>query len=168
MKFAAKMTLSTIALLCVTLGVGGAVNLGQNFAQAKETALTAYAAEHERSCFSLETKLARTGGEDLPVSQILAESASWVQGEVGRVSADRGPLTERVGALLQSAGRDPLCRSIGCDRYRRRGRPLSPGKGEGVGCDGDAAAGPLPPALARAGMERCGALCGSGPSAVPV
>ena len=100
MKFAAKMTLSTIALLCVTLGVGGAVNLGQNFAQAKETALTAYAAEHERSCFSLETKLARTGSEDLPVSQILAESASWVQGEVG-VSAQIAVLSQS-GSVLYS------------------------------------------------------------------
>ena len=50
--------------------------------------------------FSLETKLARTGGEDLPVSQILAESASWVQGEVG-VSAQIAVLSQG-GSVLYS------------------------------------------------------------------
>ena len=34
MKFSAKLALSTVTLLCVTLSIGGALNISRNFAAA--------------------------------------------------------------------------------------------------------------------------------------
>ena len=80
MKFSAKITLSTVTLLCVTLSAGGALNIRQNFAEARLTALAGYAASHQRVCFSLETAL---GGTDASAADILAASKLVVRGSVG-------------------------------------------------------------------------------------
>ena len=72
MKFSAKLALSTVTLLCVTLSIGGALNISRNFAAALQTALTGYAASHQRTYFSMETELG--GMRAQSVSDILNAS----------------------------------------------------------------------------------------------
>ena len=98
MKFSAKLALSTVTLLCVTLSIGGALNISRNFAAARQTALTGYTASHQRTCFSMETKL---GGTRAPaVSDILNASETLIGGSVGQ--PPRMALLSPEGTVLYS------------------------------------------------------------------
>ena len=82
MKFSAKLALSTVTLLCVTLSIGGALNISRNFAAALQTALTGYAASHQRTYFSMETELG--GMRAQSVSDILNASEKLIGSSVGQ------------------------------------------------------------------------------------
>ena len=74
MKFSAKLALSGMALLCVTLSIGGAFSIRQNFAVAKNTALQNSSIQHERTCFALETALSGAETESLEAENSLSAS----------------------------------------------------------------------------------------------
>ena len=83
MKFAVKIAAATMALLCVTLGAGGAHSVRQNFAAARAAALNSCAAEHRNLCFSMETALAdgRDAQSDAPLaSPAIAAAAQELTG----------------------------------------------------------------------------------------
>ena len=89
MKFSAKLTLSTMALLCITLSVGGAFSIRQNFAASQKSLFQSSAAEHERTCFSLETALCAVETEKtsdlnaLSVEDILRAAESLARNHTG-------------------------------------------------------------------------------------
>lgn len=90
MRFSAKLALSSIALLCVTLSVGGTFSIRQNFAVARDTALQNSAIQQERTCFSLETALSGVEVESsssdeslLSASEIISASESLTRSYAG-------------------------------------------------------------------------------------
>lgn len=77
MKFAQKLTLVILALLCVTLSLGGAVSIQQNFDHALEVAEEQNLLAHMRDCYGLETSFA---GEapDYSISRLYALAVRYM------------------------------------------------------------------------------------------
>ncbi len=60
MKFAQKLTIAILLLLCLALSVGGAFSIQQNFAHALAVAEKQDTLLHLRECYSMERALTKT------------------------------------------------------------------------------------------------------------
>lgn len=76
MKFAQKLTLVILILLCATLSLGGAVSIQQNFAHSLEVAEEQNLLTHMRDCYGLETTFASLS--DYSVSNLYALAVRYM------------------------------------------------------------------------------------------
>lgn len=105
MRFAQKLTLTIVLLLCVTLSAGGAWNIQQNLNHALNTALQQDTALHQRECYMLEARIMQETGVGA-VHQKIAESVKQYAEEMhaasGQESAAFAVFTREHGISLYS------------------------------------------------------------------
>lgn len=86
MKFAQKLTVAILLLLSLTLSVGGAWTIQQNFAHALRTVEQQDAALHQRECYGIESALSAKAmqcGEIADISSTLTNYTDYQHAEFG-------------------------------------------------------------------------------------
>ena len=105
MRFAQKLTLTIVLLLCVTLSVGGAWNIQQNLNHALDTALQQDTALHQRECYMLEAWIIRetgVGAAHQKIAESVKQYAEEIHAPSGRESSAFAVFTRKHGLSLYS------------------------------------------------------------------